>query len=137
MKMEFVEIGGKQYPLRFGIGAARAMSEKFGSLEKMADLFNELSESEIIGILIWLLEVLIGQGCAYKNIFEADLPIPEDAPVKDGKYMPPTPEEIEVGLEITNMAKLQEIIFSTIASGSKKKVETKTKGKDAKNAETA
>jgi len=137
MKREFVEVGGKQYPLRFGIGAAKAMSEKFGSLEKMADLFNELPESEIIDVLTWLLEALIRQGCAYKNIFEADLPIPENAPVIDGKYVPVTAEQIEVGLEITNIRNLQEIIFGTIASGSKPKVETKPKGKDTKNAETA
>ena len=137
MKTECVEIGGKQYPLRFGIGAAKAMSEKFGSLEKMVDLFDKLPESEIMYVLTWLLETLIRQGCAYKNIFEADLPIPENAPVKDGKYIPLTAEQIEVGLEITNIGKLQEIIFGTIAAGSKKKVETKPKGKDTKNAETA
>jgi hypothetical protein len=136
MKTAYIEIGGKQYPLRFGIGAAKAMSEKFGSLEKMVDSLSDRPENEIIEALIWLLEALIRQGCSYKNIFESDSPIPDDAPVKEGKYIPLSAEEIEVGLEITNISNLQEIIFGTVLSGSKSEVETKPKGKDTKNAET-
>lgn len=136
MKTSYIEIGGKKYPLRFGLGAAKAMSEKFGSLEKMVDSLSGRPENEIIEALIWLLEALIRQGCSYKNIFESDLPITGDAPVKDGKYIPLTTEEIEVGLEITNIASLQDIIFGTVLSGSKAEVKTKPKGKDTKNAET-
>lgn len=138
-KTAYIDVGGKQYPLRFGIGAAKAMSEKFGSLERMTEFMNteERPENEIMDTLIWLVETLVRQGCAYKNIFEADLPIPENAPVKDGKYIPLTAEEIEVGLEIANIAELKNVIFGAVLSGSKAEVETKPKGKDAKNAGTA
>ncbi|WP_313584197.1 hypothetical protein [Lacrimispora sp.] len=136
-KISYMEIGGKQYPLRFGIGAAKAMSEKFGSMEMMLELMKDRSENEIFDTMIWLIEVLIRQGCAYKNIFEADLPIPDNAPVKEGKYIPLTKEEIEVGLEISSVAQLKELIFGTVISGSTPEIKTTLKGKEEKNAGTA
>lgn len=136
-KTSYIEIAGKQYPLRFGIGAAKAMSEKFGSMEKMLESLTGRPENEIMDILIWMIEALIRQGCAYKNIFESDLPIPENAPVKDGKYIPLTAEEIEVGLEISDIGVLKNEIFSAFKLGNIPTIETKSKGKDAKNAVTA
>ena len=137
VKISYMEIGGKQYPLRFGIGAAKAMSEKFGSMEMMLELMKDRSENEIFDTMIWLIEVLIRQGCAYKNIFEADLPIPDNAPVKEGKYIPLTKEEIEVGLEISSVAQLKELIFGTVISQSTPEIKTTLKGKEEKNAGTA
>jgi len=137
VKTSYMEIGGKKYPLRFGIGTAKAMSEKFGSMEKMIDAMNDRPENEIIDALVWMIEALIRQGCAYKNIFEADFPIPNDAPVKEGKYIPLTKEEIEIGLEISNIAQLKELIFGTVISESEPEIKTNPKGKDEKNAETA
>lgn len=136
-KTSYIEIGGKQYPLRFGIGTAKAMSEKFGSMEKMLESMKDRPENEIIDTMIWMIEALIRQGCAYKNIFEADLPITENAPVKEGKYVPLTKEEIEIGLEISSIAQLQELIFGTVATESTPEIKTTLKGKDEKNAGTA
>lgn len=136
-KTSYMEIGGKQYPLRFGIGTAKAMSERFGSMEKMIDSMKDRPENEIIDTMVWMIEALIRQGCAYKNIFEADLPIPDNAPVKEGKYMPLTKEEIEIGLEISDIAQLKEIIFGTVISESTPEIKTIPKGKEEKNAGTA
>ncbi|HCD43859.1 MAG TPA: hypothetical protein DEQ64_09025 [Lachnoclostridium sp.] len=136
-KTSYMEIGGKQYPLRFGIGTAKAMSEKFGSMEKMLESMKDRPENEIIDAMIWMIEALIRQGCAYKNIFEADLPIQDNAPVKEGKYIPLTKEEIEIGMEISNIAQLKELIFSTVISESAPEIKTTPKGKEEKNAGTA
>lgn len=128
----YINIGKKAYPMRFSLGASIEIGKKFGDLQKMGDRMSQDSLDKQVGVIVWILELFIKQGCAYKNLFEADTPTPENAPVKDGKYIPPTTEEIELAVDIQE-AKTK--IFECISGGNKREVEAKEKtGK--KNAET-
>lgn len=133
----YIEIGGKEYPMRFSLGAAKKLCEKYGSLEKMANTITGEGVKENTGstldAITWILDLLIKQGCAYKNLFEADIPDPENAPVVDGKYTPPTLEILDTGLGIWEMKDLQEKIFQTLGAGNKREVEAEVKqGKKGK-----
>ena len=135
----YINIGGKEYPMRFSVGASKALCQKYGSLIKMADKITgkQVSENteESLDAISWIVELLIKQGCAYKNLFEADLPIPENAPVVDGKYTPPTKEMLEVGLGIWELTELQQKIFETMGAGNKREIEAEAKEKKSKKNE--
>ena len=136
----YIEIAGKQYPMRFSVGASIAITKKFGSLQNMANSLkngDDVNEEKVFESIIWILETLIRQGCAYKNLFESDLPVPENAPVKDGKYVPLTTENLEIALDIADMGEITQKIFAVIGSGNKKEIHTKEKENGKKNEKKA
>ena len=49
---------------------------------------SERDSLEALETISFILEVLIAQGCAYKNYCEKDLPAPVNAPIEDGKWIP-------------------------------------------------
>lgn len=140
----YINIAGKNYPMRFSLMASIQMSNKFGSMEKMADKITgkgkkggEANSGEVLESMLWILEILIKQGCAYKNYFEADIPVPPDAPAVDGKYIPLDSEQLAVGLEMSSMSEISEKIFEAMGLGGKTEVKTKEKEtKNKKNEET-
>lgn len=132
-KTVYVEIAGKNYPMRFSLGAAKEINKKYGSLEKMQESLT--SEEDAVDAAAFLMEILIRQGCAYKNIFEKDMPIPEGAPVKDEEYIPLNTEQILVSLELAEIRTYQNKIYATITRGQVKEVATKETEK-GKNADT-
>lgn len=132
----YIEIAGKQYPMRFSVGASIAITKKFGSLQKMADNLKSedgVDEAKTFETIIWMTETLIRQGCAYKNLFESDLPIPEGAPVENGKYMPITAEKLEIGIDVADLGEITKKIFATIGSGERKEIQTQEKENSKKN----
>ena len=136
----YIEIAGKQYPMRFSVGASIAITKKFGSLQNMANNLkrgDDVDEGKAFETIIWMAEVLIRQGCAYKNQFEPDLPLPENAPVKDGKYIPITAEDLEIALDMADMGEITQKIFAAIGSGNKKEIHAKEKETGKKNGKEA
>lgn len=129
-KTVYIEVAGKEYPMRFSIAAAKAISEKFGSLDKLSEALSGAGEAETLDNVLWVVALLIQQGCAYKNLFEKDQPIPENAPVEKGKYVPLDKEQLEVGLDILSLAGMQDKIYQTVGAGQQQTVETQT---DEKN----
>lgn len=125
----YVEILGKSYPMRFTIGASRAITDRYGSVEAMGDIISAAGSKAIFD-LVWLLELFMKQGCAYKNLFCKDEPIPENAPVVDGKWVPLTAEELEIALEMFDLAEMSDQLFAIINRGQRKDIETQT---DEKN----
>ena len=135
----YIEIGDKAYPMRFSLGAAKKLCEKYGSLTKMTDKITGDGTADNMGAALetvtWIIDLLIKQGCAYKNLFEADIPAPANAPVVDGKYTPPTPEILDTGLGIWEMRELQEKIFQTLGAGNRREVEAEVKPNKTKKKE--
>lgn len=134
----FLEIGGKIYPMRFSLSALREINNKYGSLEKMVDAVagQEQDGMDMIQPIIWMLDLLIRQGCAYKNLFEKDVPVPENASVVNGKWEPISVEAIEIGIGIDQIGDVKDKIFSCIVNGQKKTIETEPKEKNEKNTMT-
>ena len=131
----YINIGGKRYPMRFSLGALQRINDKFGSYKQMADTLSDDSTS--FETIAEVLEILISQGCAYKNLFEADLPIPEDAPIKDGKYVPPTAETIQIGIDAYALqTEIMPELLKTFKGANVQQVATKKSKKTSKNSET-
>ena len=107
-RLSYMEIAGKNYPLSFSLGACKAIAKKFGSIEKMGEVLQDVSgiDESTIDDILYILSVLITQGCAYKNVFEKDFPAEENAPVEDGMYIPLSPEELEVAVGLMDTSEI-------------------------------
>lgn len=128
-----IMIGGKEYPMSFSVGAQKAIIKEFGGLEDLMNTLMNQKDEKSAEAMIKSVAILTAQGCAYKNYFEKDLPVPENAPVVDGKWIPPTEEEIEVGLPFGKDTMLD--IAACIGGGSKQKIEAELKNKEEKKQE--
>lgn len=145
----FVEIAGKQYPMSFSLGATKKIIGKFGSTQNMMKNLKKTQEKgneenmelsdrdslEALETISFILEILIAQGCAYKNYFEKDLPAPVNAPIEDGKWIPLPKEALDIAIQIADTKKIVEKISECVNQGSKKKVEAKAAGKNPKAAQ--
>lgn len=127
----YINIAGKEYPMRFSLGASKALCEKFGSLNAMAGKISG-DKAEDFEAIAWIVALLIKQGCAYKNLFESEIPAPESAPVKDGKYIAISQEDLEIALEVKNLKEILEKIFATMGKGQKETIEVEMKDPKSK-----
>ena len=131
-KITYIKIAGRSYPMSFSLGASKKIIQRYGSSQKMnAALKEEGDESKKIDMVVWILSLLIAQGCAYKNYFEKDIPAPEDAPVIDGKWVPVDQNVLEYAIDIAEIEEVTKKIEECIGGGSKKNVEAEP-GKNTK-----
>lgn len=142
----YVEIAGKQYPMSFSLGATKKIIGRFGSTKNMLEKIKnnekeELKEDmerdglEALETISFILEILIAQGCAYKNYFEKDLPAPVNAPIENGSWTPIPKEMLDIAIQITDTKEIVEKISECVKQGSKKKIEAKANGKNQKAAQ--
>ena len=132
-KIAYIDISGKRYPMSFSLGASKKLAEKFGGLAKMKEALKKSGgEEKGIDTIIYILSILIAQGCAYKNYFEKDIPAPEDAPIADGKWIPLDAEALELAVGVSDIGEVSKKIEECIGISSKKEVETRTDAKNAK-----
>lgn len=127
-------IVGKEYPMSFSLMAAKKIAEKHGNIENVINAVKEeggLNES-VIDTLVDILELLIAQGCAYKNYFEKDVPPPKKAPIIDGKWTPLPREALELAVGISDMDEISKKIEECITNGKAKKIEAKAKNAAAR-----
>ena len=117
-RITFVNIAGKNYPMSFSLGATKKIIEKYGGAEKMKTSLEKAEDVQEIDMVTELLELLIAQGCAYKNYFEKDIPAPEDSPVLEGKWVPLPHEAIEIAVGVYDVEELSEKILECIGKGS-------------------
>lgn len=127
-----IMIGGKEFPMSFSVGAQKAIIKEFGGLENLMNLLMDQNDEKSTDAMIKSVAILTAQGCAYKNYFEKDLPVPNNAPVVDGKWVAPTEEEIEVGMMFGKEVMLD--IAACIGGGSRQEIEAKMKN-EGKNQE--
>lgn len=134
-KITYIKIAGKNYPMSFSLGASKKITEKYGSTKKMNELLSGGDDFKKIDMVTDLLSLLISQGCAYKNYFEKDIPTSDDDPVIDGKWTPLAREVIEIAVGIEDVEEITAKIEECIGAGSKKEVELRSEGKNAKSAQ--
>lgn len=128
----YITIAGKNYPMRNSLGASKKISEKFGGFDKISKGIDKASDEKKLEMFIGILEILIAQGCAYKNLFEANMPAPDDAPVVCGKYVPMSADDLEIALGMDDADMIMEKITECFNSGQKKTIGSKAK--ETKNA---
>ena len=125
-RLTYIEIVGKIYPMSFSLMATKKIAQKYGSVKKKKKNINtEGSEEKTISVISEVLELLISQGCAYKNYFEKDVPAPDNAPIIDGKWTPLPKEALEIALGISDLAIAADKIAECMNEGEKKEVEGK------------
>lgn len=117
-------IHGKRYPMRMTLGATKAIAKL--SRELKGDAGDE------VDVFIKMLEVLIYQGCAYKNLFESNLPVLEDAAYENGKYVPISADEIEIAVDggAEGIETIRNAVIQVISDGNKSEISTKSKSKE-------
>ena len=135
--------------MSFSLGATKKIIGKFGSTQNMMKKLKKDQEKgneenmklsdrdslEALETISFILEILIAQGCAYKNYFEKDLPAPVNAPIEDGKWIPLPKEALDIAIQIADTKKIVEKISECVNQGSKKKIEAKAAGKNPKAAQ--
>lgn len=125
-RINFVEIAGKKYPLSFSLQATKAVARKFGSVEKIGEQFSDgdLNEEKIDGI-VYVVETLIRSGCAYLNLFCADLPKEPGAHIVDDKYYCLSTEALEVAITFDNMGEIMQSVMECMRMGQESEIEIK------------
>lgn len=135
-KLTYIEIVGKKYPMSFSVMASKKIAKKYGSVEKVLnglDVESGVTE-EVLDSMLFVVELLIAQGCAYKNYFEKDVTPPEDAPIIDGKWTPLPREALEIALTVADIEELAEKLQECMEGGKQrniKEVEVEEQGKNA------
>lgn len=131
-KISRIKIAGKNYPMSFSLMAQKKMAEKYGSTENAFEkMFKDGAEAGSIDMISETIELLISQGCAYKNYFEKDVPVKDDDPVIDGKWTPIPKEAIEIALGIGDMEEIVEKIQECMSGGKKQEIEVEYIEKNA------
>lgn len=120
-RINYIEICGKLYPLSFSLMAQKTLAAKHGSIEELQEKITNFDE---VGIeaLVDFIEILIKQGCAYKNRFERDSIFPESAAIVNGEWIPLEREEIMVGIQFGDLTKIIKEITDAIMKSSDREV---------------
>lgn len=133
-KIAEIKLGGKNYPMSFSLMASKKIAQKHGSVETFLNGFAETEsfDEKTIESTSYILSLLIMQGCAYRNHFEKDVPVPKNAPYEDGKWKPLSQDEIEMLIQFDELEGILIKITECISGGKKKEVVAKTEGKNVK-----
>ena len=60
--MQTINLGGKDYPIRFDMAAMKAIQDRYGELQKLSEQIYNLDE------MYWILSTLINEGEKYNAI---------------------------------------------------------------------
>lgn len=126
-RIAYIEIVGKNYPMSFSLMAAKKIAAKNGNVEKLLDnIRNDKGTTPaVVDSLVDILELLISQGCAYKNYFEKDVPVKENDPVIDGKWTALPREALEIAVSISDIDQVADKIAECVNGSQKKEIEAK------------
>lgn len=127
MRIEFIEIEGKKYPLSFSLSASEQIMKKYNNPQKMVNILQNKNVNihVKINIICNILESLIYSGCQYYNAFNKEKY--ENAPIKNGKFIGLTCEQIKVSLPLDEeyIENLTSKIKKCIESSNTKQLGTK------------
>lgn len=130
-RITYMELAGKQYPLSFSLAASKAIAAKYGDITKIGEVlsFEKFGEKEV-DTIIDIITILISQGAAYKNMFEADLPCHEKSDIRDGRYYAPSREEIESAIGFGDLTEVLSKITECLTDSTKTEIEAEMKTKN-------
>lgn len=123
--MVTINLAGKDYPMRFSTNAAKKIAAKHGDINEFLSSMSGkgLSDETALDELVEVVEILIYQGCAYKNYFEKDMPVKETDPVIDGKWTPLPKEALDIVIEYADWTVLAGKIVMCITKDKKGNIE--------------
>lgn len=110
-----ITLAGKSYPLNFSVKAARAVDEKYGSLDQIGGIFGSAPEfSQNLYNIHWLLRLLMEQGAAYTRLV-------------DGESIDlPTEDDLEILVGLHNLLDVQAALLESIGFGMQTTVEVES-----------
>ena len=80
--MRNIQLGGKEYPIRFDMAAMKAIQDKYGNVQGLDAHLRDLNE------IYWILSLLINEGFKY-NALQLNIPAQQV-----------TPEQVSIIMEI-------------------------------------
>lgn len=121
MKISYIELLGKQYPLCFSLSAAEKLSEQFGDLNKLQETLASGDTGEVAKAADVLLSVLMEAGRVYCTIAGIEQPEP----------LPCRPSDL---IDVSDPTALTSI-FLAISAGNEREVEAVSKNAEATQSE--
>lgn len=74
MKLSYIELAGKRYPMVFSLAATEAMEERFGSLEAMSEELHCGSVKRVAKAVDGVLTILMDAGRIYCEAVGMEIP---------------------------------------------------------------
>lgn len=131
--MVTIKLAGKDYPMSFSVMATKKISAKYGDVNSFLNSLSNkgLTDVVVLDEFIDILEILIHQGCAYKNYFEKDMPVKDTDPVIEGKWTPLPREALELVIEFADLEDAADALVRCITKDKKGKLEQANTRKNA------
>jgi len=117
MKISYIELLGKKYPLCFSLAATEKLNDAFGSMDKMTEAVTSKNVGEMAKAIDTILAVLMEAGRTYCRVTGQECPEPLDC----------RPADL---IDLTDPTAVN-AIYSAMAVGKEREVEV-----SSKNAET-
>lgn len=129
MKIEFIDLEGKKYPLSFSLLVTEEIMKKYKSTDNLMYLLKDKKAplNEKMDAVTTILSNMIYSGCEYYNSFHKQ-PY-KNAPVRNGKFIPLSNEQIKIAIDPMDgsFKDIIETIKRCISSSSQRKIGTKPK----------
>ena len=113
-------VAGKDYPMALTLRATKAITERFGDLEALGDKLRTAPFGEQLDMVLWLLSLLMAEGCAQENFLHPEQP----------QLTPPTQELLELFFTPGDLVGLRDVIFRCMTVGLGREVQTEDDGKN-------
>lgn len=117
MKISYIELVGKKYPLVFSLAASEAISDAFGGFDKMQEGLSGADTGKLAKTVDTVLAILLDAGQKYCKI--AGIECPEALPCR--------PADV---IDISDPAAVK-AIFSAITNSNDREVEVASKNAEA------
>lgn len=108
----------ERYPMVFTLSAVRAVRDNWQDIPGLFKAVKAESQGLDFKSLLFCIETLVKQGCAYMNAFQHDMPTVPGIPLtKRGYYKPISAEEIAARLKVGQISTLIDLIVETYEKG--------------------
>ena len=120
----WLEVGGKEHPLRFSFAVTEIVEEKYKDFDGMVSALTQ-GDHRVKETLDMIL-ILNHQACSWLNSYAYDLPKKDGAQLdEDGNYMPLDREYLANALERDSYGILIDKITEAFVAGKKNEIEGK------------
>lgn len=122
MDISTLSICGHEYPLRFSLRVVKACEERYGSMDQMLEIMQSRKtdgQMDVVDEFLWLLRAMLDSGARYAKFNGISCEEPPD---------------VDVLLDVLDLASLQGTLFAAMAGDNARTVEAEP-GKNGKSAE--
>lgn len=125
MRIEFIYLEGKKYPLSFSLAASEKLAQKHNDFSSFSKILKDkkVPINKKMDCLCDILASLIYSGCQYYNAFNIE-PY-KDAPFVNGRYHYISSEQLKTVINPSDLSEILDKISKSIENSNKKKIGTK------------